>query len=44
MIEIIIAPGKIAHLPIYDGDDAHVLCQNFSRTYNLSKVAKDQLH
>ncbi|CDW76985.1 UNKNOWN [Stylonychia lemnae] len=43
IIEIIISPGKMAHLPIHDGDDPHILCQNFSRTYNLGKLAKDSL-
>eukprot|EP00347_Sterkiella_histriomuscorum_P024494 403330916 len=43
IIEIIISPGRVAHLPIYHGDDPILLCQNFSRTYNLGRQARESL-
>ena len=43
IVEIIIAPGKAAQLPIYEGDDPSTLCQNFSMTYNLGRVARQSL-
>ena len=43
MIEIIVAPGKITNIPLYKGDDAQKIVNNFGMTFNLGQKAKDNL-
>ena len=43
IIEIIVAPGKQAQIPLHRGDDPERLTESYAKAFNLNKKAQDML-